>query len=103
MISGMVDTIEHNPGSPETIAQGCTCSPEHNNHGEGMMFNGRSGATGPQWSMRSSTMAIGLFCYRLTWISVGTTYANALLSTSVVHDNAIVSSGRARDQIQFIL
>lgn len=31
----MTDITEHDPGSPEAIAQGCTCSPVLNNDGAG--------------------------------------------------------------------
>lgn len=29
------DLLEHDPGSPEAAAEGCTCSPELNNRGAG--------------------------------------------------------------------
>jgi hypothetical protein len=34
--------IEPNPGSAEAIAQGCTCLPALNNHGDGTEFNGQT-------------------------------------------------------------
>jgi hypothetical protein len=31
-----MSTPEHPPGSPEAVAQGCTCSPALNHNGEGI-------------------------------------------------------------------